>query len=96
MVYHDQNGVISLGGGEVSDQIHGDLLKGTGAVGGDGGQGGVGRMGIHFVGLADSTAGDKFADECGHAQPPVILLEERDGSEIATVGTSERFMDVFY
>ena len=41
MVYHNQNGIIAVGGWEVGDQIHGDLLDGAGALGRDGGQRGV-------------------------------------------------------
>ena len=32
MVYHNQNRVEAIGDGEVSDEIHGDLLKGVGAL----------------------------------------------------------------
>ena len=33
MVYHDQNGIVAMGEGEISDEVHGDLLEGAGAFG---------------------------------------------------------------
>ena len=35
MVYHDQNRIIPVGEGKVGDEIHGDLLEGSGAFGRD-------------------------------------------------------------
>ena len=33
MVYHDQNRIIAVGGREIGDKIHGDLLEGASALG---------------------------------------------------------------
>ena len=95
MVYHDQDRIITVGEGQVSDEIHGDLLEGAGAFRRDGRQGGVGGVGVYFVGLARSAAGDEFPDEGGHTRPPVIPLEQRDGAEIPAVGTGEGFVNIF-
>ena len=96
MVYHDQNGVVSPGDGEVGDQIHGYLLERAGAIGGDRSKGGVGQVGVHFVGLAGGASGNEFTNEGGHPWPPVVFLEEGDGSEVAAVGTGKKFVNVFY
>ena len=32
MVYHDQNGIVAVGSGQISDEIHGDLLERAGAL----------------------------------------------------------------
>ena len=74
MVYHNQNRIVAVGEREVGDKVHGDLLEGAGALGGNRGEGGVGRVGVYFVGLASSAAGDEFADEGGHARPPIVFL----------------------
>ena len=95
MVDHDQYGVKAMGDREISDEIHGDLLKGAGAAGRDRGQWGVGGVGIHFVGLASGTAGNEFLDKGSHAWPPIVLLKKGDGVEITTVGAGEGFVDVF-
>ena len=42
-----------------------------------------------------STACDEFTDDSGHTRPPIVLLEQGNGVEISTMGTSERFVDVF-
>ena len=96
MVYHDQNRIVATGKGQVGDEIHRDLLEGAGAFRGDRGERGVGWVGVHFVGLACSTAGDEFVDEGGHSWPPIILLEKRNGVEVSAVGTSERFVKVLH
>ena len=75
VVYHDQDRIIAVGGRKIRDKIHGDLLERAGAFGGNRGEGGMGRVGVDLVGLANSAAGDIFADEGGHAGPPVVFLE---------------------
>ena len=95
MVYHDQNRIKAVGEWEVGDEVHRDLLEGACAFGGDRGERGVGRVGVDFVGLASSAAGDEFADEGGHAGPPIVFLEHRNGAEVSTVGASEGFVNVF-
>ena len=95
MVYHDQNRIIAVGGGKVRDKIHGYLLEGAGALRRDRGEWGMGWMGVDFVGLTRGTARDKSADECGHARPPVVLLEQGKGAEVSAVGTSKGFVDIF-
>ena len=50
-------------------------------------------MGVYLVGLASSTAGDEFSDKGGHAWPPIVFLQERDGAEISAMGASKGFMD---
>ena len=95
MIHHDQNRIIAMGEGKVGDEIHGNLLKGAGALGRDGGKQGVCWIGVNLIGLAGSTASNEFADEGGHAQPPIVLLEHRDGVEVTAVGASKGFMDIF-
>ena len=56
----------------------------------------MGWVGVDFVGLARGTAGDEFADEGGHAGPPVVFLEQGNSSEVPPVGTSKGLMNVFY
>ena len=89
MVYHDQNRIIAVGGREVSNEIHGDLLERVGAFRRDGGEQGKGRVGVNLIGLASSTAGDEFLDKGGHSQPPIVLLEKGDGVEISAVGSGK-------
>lgn len=86
MVDHDQNGIVAVGGGKVSNQIHGDLLEGAGAFEGDRGKGRYGRVSVGFVGLASSAASNEVVDKGGYAGPPVILLEKRGGMEVSTMG----------
>ena len=52
MVDHDQKSIKTIGKGEVSDQITGDLLEGTGAGGRNREEWGSRRMGVDFVLLA--------------------------------------------
>ena len=85
MVYHDQNRIIAVGEQEISDEIHGNLLEWACAFGRNRGKGGVGRVGVNLIGLANSAAGDEFADEGGHARPPIVFLEHGDGAEISPV-----------
>ena len=92
MVYHDQKRIVAVGDGEVSDKVHGDLLEGVGAFGGDRGKGGNGGMHIRLVGLACGTFGNEFVDKGGHAGPPVILLKKRNSVEIPAMGACQGFM----
>ena len=96
MVYHDQNRIIAVGKGQISDEIHRDLWEGAGAFRRDRGQGGVGWVDVNFIGLAGSAASDEFADEGGHSWPPIILLEKGDGVEVATVSSHERLVEVLH
>ena len=75
MVDHNQDQIITVGDGEISDEIHGDLLEGAGAFRGDRSQRQVARVSIDFIGLTRGTPGDKLVDKGGHAGPPVVLLE---------------------
>ena len=96
VVYHDQNRIIAVGEGKVRDEIHRYLLEGAGAFRRDRGKWGVGRVGIDLIGLARGTAGDEFADEGGHAGPPVVFLEQGDSAEVSAVGAGKGFVKVFY
>ena len=69
MVNHNQKGIKTIGKGEVSDQITGDLLEGVGAGGQNGEEWGSGRMGVDFVLLACGTSVDITADIRGKAWP---------------------------
>ena len=40
MVNHNQNRIVAMGEGEISDEVHGDLLEGVGALREDGSKGG--------------------------------------------------------
>ena len=72
MVDHDQKGIKTIGKGEVSDQITGDLLEGAGAGGGDREEQGTRRMGIDLVLLARGTPTDITLDKRGEARPPKL------------------------
>ena len=85
-----------MGPGEVSDKIHGDLLEGVRAFGGNGGKGGVGWVHIDLIGLASCTASNEFTDEGGHTRPPIVFLEERDGVEVAAVSACKGLMNVLH
>ena len=52
-------------------------------------------VGVHFVGLAGSTAGDEFSDEGGHAGPPIVPLQEGDCAEVSAMGAGKGFVNVF-
>ena len=75
MVDHDQNRIVAVGRREVSDKVHGDLLEGARAFGGNRGEGGVGRGSVDLVGLASGAAGDELADEGGYSGPPIVFLQ---------------------
>ena len=85
MVYHDQNRIIAVGGGEVGDEIHRDLLEGACAFRQDGGKWGMRKVGVHLVGLACSAAGNELVNEGGQSWPPVVLLEKGDSVEITAM-----------
>ena len=55
----------------------------------------MGRVGVDLVGLTCGTASNEFADEGGHAGPPVVLLEQGDGAEVSAMSTGKGFVDVF-
>ena len=61
-------------------------MEGAGAFGRDGDKGQVGQVGVNLIGLAHGAASDEFADEGGHAGPPIVLVEERNSVEISTMG----------
>ena len=67
---HDQKGIKTIGKGEVSDQITGDLLKGVGARGWNGKKWGAGRVSADLVLLARGTSLDITTNVRGEAQPP--------------------------
>ena len=50
-------------------------------------------MGVDFICLADSAAGNIFMNVGGHFQPPVILLEHVEGAKYATVSIGPIGMD---
>ena len=95
MVYHNQNRIEAVGQWEIGDEVHRDLLEGMGAIGGDRSEWGYGGVCVDLIGLTHSTTSNEAANEGGYTGPPVVLLEKGDGVEITTVGTHQRFMDVF-
>ena len=94
MVYHDQNRIVAVGDGKVSNEVHGNLLERVGAFGGNRGKQGVGWMDVDLVGLTHGASGDESPDEGSHAGPPVVSLEQGDGVEVTAVSSSEGLVDV--
>ena len=85
MVDHDQKGIKAGGGGEVGDEVTGDLLEGPGCGGANGGEWWNGRMRIRLVLLAGRAAFNVFADIGGEAGPPEFRCDELSSFEVAGV-----------
>ena len=63
MVDHDHEGVMSVGEGQVSDKIYGELLKRERRGGLDGREWRGHGVSASLVLLANGTAGDKVVDK---------------------------------
>ena len=50
-------------------------------------------MGVDFICLADSAAGNILMNIGGHFQPPVISLEQVEDAKYATISTGSIGMD---
>ena len=85
MVDHDQQGVKAGGGGEVSDEVTGDLLEGAGCMGLDQGEWGNGRVDIRLVLLACDIAFNILVDELREARPAKLRGNEPASLEISRV-----------
>jgi len=72
MVYHDQERIKAGGGGEVGDEIAGDLLEGSRGGGFNWGKGWQGGVCVRFVLLANGTAFNIFMDLGGETGPPKL------------------------
>ena len=92
MVDHDQKGIKTIGTGEVSDQIAGDLLEGAGAGGRDREEWGSRWMGVDLVLLARGASSDITADVRGKARPPKLRGNKLASFEDTWVASSRMVM----
>ena len=93
MVGHDHNRIVTVGGGEVGDEVHGRT--------GEGFRSGIkherhewrsGGVSVDFHLLASATAVDVSRDECKHAWPPVVAFDELEGFEATRMASGFRVM----
>ena len=75
--------------GKVGDEVYREVLKETRALKGKGCDGWDHRMGEHLVYLTYHTARDIFLDMGREAQLPIILGEECNGVQMATMASLE-------
>ncbi len=70
---------MSIGQGELCDEVHGDSLERQARSAGDQVQGGLCWVSVDFIYLADCAAFDIVGYKVFHAGPPVEGLDELDG-----------------
>ena len=92
MVYHDQYGIKSGRGGEVSDEVTGDLLERAGRGGRDGDKWRGHRVGVYLVLLANCTTFNILADEGSKSRPPKLSGDKLMGFQDARVSSSRVIM----
>ena len=99
MVDHNHDRIEAIDGGKVGNEVHGEVLKRAGAFKSKGGDGQDYRMGEYLVCLANSIPRDIFSNIDREAWPPVVLGEESNGPQVATmaafkgaVGSSNQVM----
>ena len=89
MVDHNHDRIKAIDWGEVSDEIHGEVLERMRAFEGEGGDGWYHRMGENLVCLANCISRDMLLDIGGKAGPPVIFGKEGDGVKVTAMATFE-------
>ena len=99
MVDHDHDKIKAIDWEKVSDEVHGEVLEGTGALEGKGGDGWDCRMGEDLVCLANCAYRNVFLNVGGKARPPVVLGKKGDGAKMTpmaafkgTVGGSNQIV----
>ena len=88
MIYHNQKGIKTRGGGKVSDKVAAGLLKWPRGSETNGGKWGDGGMHVRFVLLASRTPFNVFADIRSKAQPPKVGSDELSGFKVARMSSS--------
>ena len=85
MVDHDQQGIKARGGGEVDDQVAGDLLEGARHVGLDWGEWRDGGVCVCLVWLTYGIAFDILTHKLCETRPPKLSGDKLASLEIARV-----------
>jgi hypothetical protein len=84
-----QDGVKTIGKGELDDEVHGNNLEREGGrISDDRVEGGLRSGGKWFRGLADGAAFDIGSDEGAKLGPPVVKAEEGGGFKSTRVSSS--------
>ena len=83
MVNHNHDRIKVADKGEISDEIHAEVLEKAGSFEGKGCDGRDGWMGEHLMCLKDHTHGGKLLDVGGKAWPPIVLGEKHDCLQVA-------------
>ena len=95
MVYH--NCVISMRFGQISDEVHQYLGKGSAGWGSlDRHQGRIGQVSVNLGLLADSTSISVVLDKGVHSWPPIIILYQVHHSQVPQVAHRQGIMVLGY
>ena len=79
MISDRQYGVVSIGQGQLCDEINSYHLEGEVATASDWEEGWSGWMSVDFIHLASGASFDIGSNEVFHVWPPVMGLYEFDG-----------------
>ena len=92
MVYHDQYRIKSRRGGEVGDEVTGDLLEQVGRGGGDRDKWWGRWVGVHLVLLAYCTSFNILLDKGSKSRPSKLSGDELVGFQDTRVPSSRVVM----